>query len=409
MAVGLAFLLVGVAGAGTVAIDASGLASPTAGASTADVATPPDPVAGLDLPARMELSGSATGGTTYVGVDVGAAIDRGATGLDAAYDRYRLRERIDRAETDQEREALLSAAIQRSNASIQRLRARERTAREEFVTGDIDEREFVARLRSIHDRAAARESVRSTIRSEAADVDDALEDSAIRLESGYVARQGEVRAAISRTMAGDLSSSRVYVAADQTGVVLATVRGNTYYRETNRDDLFNRPGSAGLTTTELTSMLREMYPMLENWGYVQFMSEGTISEARSEFEHGDVQLHFDVASEDAFREYHQLDLDESTPTMAPTNTSSGSLVLRVSRTYPTGPARVVVTDDGQPVGNAPITVAGAEVARTNPDGIAWIVVPAGDTPVGTSMDGTSVTAAVRWPSTGRGDGSQSTG
>jgi len=398
VAIGLALLLAGAAGLAASAADSSGLGASTAEASAADVSTPPEPTTGIDLPARMELSGPITGGSTYVGVDVGAAVHGGSTEIDAAYDSYHLNVRLDRAESDAEREDVIRDAIDRSNASARELRERERNARSEYASGDIGEREFVARLRAINDRAAARDSVRSTIQSRASEVDDALEDDATRLTSGFVARQGEVRSIVSQTTAGDQSPSRVYVAADGSGAVLSTVRGTTYHRETNRDDLFQRPGSTGMTTDELISILTGMYSMYDDWGYVLFMADDTISQVREDHEHGEVQVYFDVASEDVFREYQQIDLDDATPTLAPTNTSSGGLEIGVARTYPSGPARVVVTEAGQPVADAPVTVDGTEVARTGPDGVAWVVAPYGDASVGTSMQGTSVTAPLRWTS-----------
>lgn len=402
LAIGLTLLLAGAAGLAASAVDA-----PSVTDRSAPAAAPPQPVEGLDLPERMDLSGSITDGTTAVGIDAGAAVQHGSTGIDATYDGYLLEERLDRADGDAEREALLSDAIDRANASVLALRERERTAREEFTGGDIDEREFVTRLRAIHERAGSLESFRSTIDARAEDVDEQLSSDATMLQSSLIARQGDVRATFSRAAAGDLPVRQIYVAASADGVVLAEVSDGTFLRETNRDDLFTDPRSVGIGWDAMDERYAtELYPGFlsdNSWANLGSEAGAVIYGASGNHEHGRLEAYLDGHSEDVFLEHHQLNLDDDTPTLAPTNTSSGSLELQVFRTYQSGPARVAVIDDGQRVVGAPITVGDTQVGRTGEDGTAWVVLPYGDTAVETSVADTTLTAAITWGNDGRAE------
>lgn len=393
--VGLALLA---AAAGGVALGAVG-GAPVADASTAGAQ--PDASPELDLPERLELDGLANHDVATVGPDAGRAIERDAVAMDAAYRRYLLQERLDRAESDEERARALEEAIEASNETVRELRQREREALRQYANGELSGAQLVGVLSTVDARATEEIAVVEEISTQATRLGiPGVGPRSNAFTGQLMVRQGEVRQRASASITAERSSQRVYVATSGQGVVLSTVDGNTYHRESNRHDSHRPTVERGVETTEAWESLSDLYPKFsELSGFTSLNGKGTsrqLYRASGEFEHGSVWSYVDAYTVDVAREYQQIRLDDRLPRFNATNASAGSLQVGVERTYPSGPALVTVRDDGEPVSGAPVAVANETVATTDADGQAWVVLPYGTPRVETTVDGTRLATSVEW-------------
>lgn len=424
LVVGLA--LVTVAAAGVVSTAAIG---PSGGPSAA-TATPPQPADDLDLPARMDLQGEVTHGSAVVGVDVGGAIQRDSAQLAGSYERSRFEARLESAENASRREATLVAAYDDADATFTSLREAERRVLQSYQAGRLDAAGVLFELRSIHVRAQAQASMLSLVMSRSNSINATYFTRAETLLSRYRARQGILREELGAIAAGQQSPRRFYVASSGSGVLLSRVGPSGYAREVVRGELLVVGREPRLAWDDVPSHIASLYPAFaadNNFG-LQHEASPHVVQIGGDHGHGQLEFYVDRYTQDVFREYQRLDLADDLPTVSAGDVSSGPVTLRVNRTYPTGPARVVVTEaverggasgdgtgtngdgsdgtDGEttanattvqePVEDVPIAVGGTEVARTGEDGVAWVVLPYGESDVTATVDDRELSVHVDW-------------
>lgn len=394
LVLGLALVTVAVGGL----VTSTALGSPVGDAEA--TAAPPQPVDDLQLPGRMDLDGQVTDGGAVVGVDVGGAIDRDSARLASAYERSRLDQRLQRADNASEREAILADAYAEADATFGQLRARERAAFQSYQVGRIDADELLAELRTVHVRAEAESSMLSLVVARSDSINETYGDRASVLDSRYVARQGTLRAELAAIAAGQATPRRYYVASGADGVMLSRVGPDGYAREIVRDDLLVLDREPRLAWADVPEHVQELYPTFaanNNFGQQNELSAHVV-QIGGDHDDGRLEFYVDRYSQDVFREYQTLDLDDDLPTRSAGDVSSGPLGLQVNRTYPSGPGVVTVTEAGAPVSGAPIFVDGTEVATTDEDGRAWVVLPYGEPDVTTSLDDRELSVHVDWTS-----------
>lgn len=404
VAVGLSLVLIGVAGVSVAALDSGGAppattADPPSTLADANSTTaPPESVPGLALPERVELDGSVTDGTVTPGIDVGAAVHSETVAANGAYDATLLEARLETAPNETERQRILDDALSDAEERVRTLRDREHTLRVEYQSGSIDEQEFLTGLRAVSDTASAREQVLEAVPEDS----DAASGQASILRRGYVPRQSPLRSELTATIRGDHPPTTLYVASASEGTVLSTIDSD-YVREVHRDDLLQHDDWARTGSEDVLDLLQnELYPDFpgeSSWTTINGDADSTIYWVERAHDHGSIRSYIDVATEDVFREEHEFDLNSELPTREPLEGSAGSITLQVNRTYPSGPARVSVTNDSNgsdPVVDAPIVVDGEQVATTGASGRAWVVLPYGQHDVEIRADGTRVTVGVSW-------------
>ena len=379
---------------------------------TADVVQPQAAPGDLALPERVVLSGSETTGSAVVGPDVRASLDRSGSRLDGAYDRYLLQERLAQTANDTERSRILADTVRGMNGSIHRLHARERTARLEYLRGDLSTRAYLAELRAINDEAEA-------LRRLADDIDpidtqsegyvDRYAASEASIELGtlrgdIIALRGPVRSQVGGAMTAERAPRRVYVTASENGTILSTIDGTTYHREAHRNDLLVGGSQRGISPTELADLtVEELYPVYRSHYDFGAVGQGIsgqfyliLGEGALNYEHGALRSYVDAVSQTVFWEYQRMDLDSDLPLGTARTNASGDLSVSVRPTYATGPARVSVSDGAQAAANVTVSVNGTVVAETNAEGTAWVVVPTNGSTVSVTAGGDSATVPVRW-------------
>ncbi|WP_435144924.1 DUF7094 domain-containing protein [Halobaculum sp. P14] len=336
-----------------------------------------------------------------VTIDAGTATAFGTNASTARLRTLAIRERIQRANTSEARREIILDAMNEVEADTDAMSARQQRALEAYVDGDITGKELLVRLARIRAQSAAlADRIRMLSDAAEATEDFSLGDADIYpLLYDLRTFDGPVRDAVAAALRGETAETRVYVAANRTGVVLTTIAGGDYVRETYRGDLRNRDGS-DVNLTVVREVVAESYP--EIWAAApdsEKTGEGSIGTKLYQVQYagGSLTAYVDGGTERIFREQQRIALD-SFPS-GPTRSRTLDLTVRVNRTYAGGPLRIAVVDPatGDPV-NAVVKIGreGGEsttIGRTGDDGVLWTLSPRG-TYVVTAVDTSSTDVGV---------------
>lgn len=305
-------------------------------------------------------------------------------------------ERVESADTADERRRRIREEFDRVEARADALRATQREAIEAYAADDLSTRRLLIRLAKLDRTARDLDSRRQRIERLAASSD--VEFDAGRLRSLELALQtftGPVRAHAAAALRGEASPGRFYVATGPESVVLSTVVDGSYVREAYRGDLQNG-GAGSIGYEEAVRIAADSYPVI--WNLTRSSTQVVGSE-RTYYVHvvherGDLAAFVDPTTRSVFREVQRRPLDTVGLPSGATDTKDG-LRLTVNATYPGGPTRVRLVDarTGAPV-DANVTVGQVEensdlVGRTGEDGTLWTLTPASEFTV-TAIRGNSV-------------------
>lgn len=385
--------------AGLPAAEDVGVATPARSPSS-DQPTATD---GLALPERLELSSVAADGTGVAAPDAGTAIRLDGLEADSAYEQYLLEERLDRADTDEAQRGVLEDAVESSNATVRAYREREREARQSYESGDLSASQFLRELSVVDAHAAAEEQTVTAIHDSAGRF--AISGIRPRAEAFLAqlqVRQGSIRADAASSIVAEQSSMDVYVASGGGGTVLATTQGSSYEREATRDDRHVATLDWGIDSDSVWDLKDELYPRFTSTdGFTSIIGSTTerhIYRASGSHDHGELVSYVDAHSESVVREDQELRLGEQFPTLGPQNATNGSTTVSVERTYPSGPAKVTVFEDGAPASDEIVRVDDDPVALTGDDGEAWVILPYDDPTVSANANESTATTQIQWAS-----------
>lgn len=369
-------------------------------AATAD-ASQPTADADLQLPERLELDGVDAHGTAHASPDAGTTVRRDAVEARGTYEQYYVEERLDRTGSEEERAEFLRDAVASSNRTTRALRERERVARTDYAAGRIDEDQLLRELSVVAVRAEAEEDTLSVVHDQASRL--AIPNVRPRAEAFTAqlrVRQGDLRSATGASIAGERAPQSVYVATHDSGTVLAAAEGGSYDREANRDEAHVATEDWGVDSNRAWELKDELYPWFTDvYGFSSIsgsMTQRHLYRASSSYEHGSLVSYLDAHSEQVAREDQTLRLGPELPTHAPINGTNESVTVSVERTYPSGPARVTVLQDGERVPNAPVQVEDEVVGSTDRDGQRWIVAPYEQPEISTTVDGSAAAVELDW-------------
>lgn len=363
-----------------------------------------DPLSPSDIntSARLELpeNDSIRSGTETTVIDVGATLHGESDELETRYHEYRLEERLDAADSDEERRAILREELSRIDDEVSTLRTRERTAYAAYANDDITERELLIEFAKIHVAASALEGALQDLDRRATAVPGiTLSEEVSTLESETTTLQGPVRERSAATLTGDADPIEVYVETSENGVVLAMIDGDVYVREAYRED--NRePLGEDQFDGELEAVLdrtTELYPWVSERSARHIGDEGAgLYYVIAHHPHGSLTVYYDGATRNVFRE-EQLLRPDRMPTVVAANETDEGLELSIERTYPGGPAKVTVTDasNGELV-NASIRINGNAIREAGVDGEIWFVAPRGVVSVTASAGSEMVSITLEW-------------
>lgn len=316
-------------------------------------------------------------------LDVGAAVELETVRLRGAYNEHAFAAAYGEAPNETARTARLRTAVSRLDRRIREIERRQQRAIDAYNAGEITTAAFLTEV-AMADVAARQVAAQfRDLRQRAGfALTESLDQRIDSLETDLVSLRGPVRARVVAGLFGERPGT-TYALTTSNALVLATTDGNQLYREAHLPD--NRASGepnqfvtdsdpSGITAANERAV--DLYPWVYGDTGPSLQRPGSTSVYSISLDHsqGELQLYLDGATRSVFREVQVLRL-ERVPTTTTVNTT-GSLELRVNRTYGTGPMEVRVVDPltGEPV-DATVLVNGVRVGETGTDGSLWTVAP----------------------------------
>lgn len=341
--------------------------------------------------------GPAASGDGYVTIDVGATLDDDANRLESRYDDHRLDARMEAADSDAERRAILREEESRLSQSVEQLRDREQAAYTGYYEGDHTERELLSELAIVHTNAVALDDSIATLEEHANDVSGvSLTDRIETMEVETLTMQGPVRERVAEMLRGEADSTRAYVETNGEGVILGVVDGGDYHREAHRIDHRNPDGESQYGSLgQSEDRIEELYPSVfsdARWSYSE-VGYGTHRGVGNHAQ-GSLTVYLDTATGEVYREFQTFDLGSTETTLIEEETDAG-VDMAVSQTVPGGPAKVTLTDAGT---DAPLSgevaLNNRTVGTTNEAGEVWFVAPRDSMTITATVGSTEIELAV---------------
>lgn len=401
--VGLALPL-GVAGAQPVATASgagTGAAAPVAASHGDPVA---DPVAGvhrasLDEVAILTLGGGRTG-FAHASADVGTALAVERTRAGARLDRYALVAEFRATGSTEARQTLLFESATDVEIRLNALRGETRRLQADYANRTIGPEAFLVGLGHLDARAEALEVQLAAIEARADEVPQFSMDARIQqLEASLHGLDGPVREHVLATAAGEASAGRYYLRASTDGVVLTTLDGNRFVRETYRADSQNTEAVGGTSFSEAVAITETLYAP---FAYNESLTVGNslvgpragVYVFTMRVDAGAVTAYLDGATRRVFFEVQTRQVDRLVPPPGVVGVDNGTRLV-ANRSYAGGPMRLVVTDEasGEPV--ATTVDVGGHVVTTGDDGVAWTLAPPEPVEVTAAGPSGNVTITVR--------------
>ena len=386
-----ALLVCAAVGAGALPVaDRDRPAASTVGPTTADApaATAANATDGTTPVRVLSLNDSdaAAADIDVVTIDAGSAAGFGADASAARVETLALRERVERANTSDERQIRILDGLNEVDKQAITLRSRQEAAIADYAAGEITADELLVELARIRASAAVLEDRVELLTELAAETEGfSLDDSRVfPLLYDLRTFDGPVRERTVRALEGDRdASTRVYVAATDDGVVVSTVADDQYVREAFRADLHDRSG-AGINEGTAQNVTQRSYPEIYDAaaGTVSGQGSGGTFLFDLAYPNGTLTAFVGGGTERVFMEHQRVDL-AGVPAGS-TVSRTLDLTLRVNRTFPGGPLRVAVVDPttGEPV-DAVVKLGreggeSTEIGTTGDDGVLWTVSPRGE-------------------------------
>lgn len=304
--------------------------------------------------------------------------------------------RFNDSTTADNRTAAVQAAIRDFETIVADARERQQNAFEAYNRGDIRAQELFRTLARVDATAQTVKSgadrvsevanspldysLGGDIETRIANLDASLTTLRGHLDNGHLRKA--FRDIVTGAVGGDLS---VYVETGQQDIVLGTIIGNTYLRESFIGPAHD-PTTAG-NESEANTRIQELYTWAFRPGNYVFISDLTrigntsVYEVTVTHRQGRFDIYFDWNTGYVYREAQAKRLSDVAPLTRQT-TVNGTLELRINATHETGPMAVSLVDNatGAPV-NGTVFVDGEAVGTTGPDGHLWTVDSRGQTVV----------------------------
>jgi len=368
-----------------------------------------EPVA--DTTNQLAIPGDEIRRTEYgeTEIDVGAAVEAGSRDLHHQHDVRSFQRRYETLDSAAAKQAAVSEVIQRVLDRERELSNQQATALRRYANGEISA-DTLLRTRALVDTEARRlvrtlDQIKQLVSFDSAydlqrqaEVD--LEDAKGRL----VVLQGPVgQRSYEAVISGSAQRAPVYIESSRTGYVLATVADDRYVREAHLANERRPNATDQFVTSEQNVVIAaneraaELYPWLyEQQQGPSLTGYGTsgIYKLTADHANGRLVTYIDGGTTNVFHElqYRPLSTVEDGDTAG--NVSAG-VRLTLTRSVPTGPMLVAVTDNttSEPL-RGTVRVDGRVVGTTGEDGRLWTVEPRGRYTVTlTTAGGTNVTVA----------------
>jgi hypothetical protein len=327
-------------------------------------------------------TGAATGeGYESPSLDLGAAVQADAQQLRAEHEQRVLDVELTAAFDASAREFVAEKRLEAVASRYQQIAEREAELLEAYGDGEIDTALFLSELTTLRVATEMQSDLQAEAAAEVTVPERLLNlEGALWVESPVLDHVAEGKRNVDR-------STAVYVLTGEDSYVLGTVDDGTFLRQatlrsgrnlsagTDADQL--REGG-NLSLERVSERTAELYPWIDNqlvpgsYGYHD--PRAKVYEVTLDHPKGELLTFLDGATTDVFHENHWQPFDRIEFTRTVQNNTSG-LNVSVDQTRETGPMRLTVTANGQPVPNATVRISDQVVGTTNAGGVLWTVEP----------------------------------
>lgn len=329
---------------------------------------------------------------TRTGIDVSAAAATDSEAIRGRHERAAFQQRFNTADDRLALVEQVAGALEEQTATLDERHADILRA---YGEGEYTTRRLLRELAQVSAAAAESQRLRDRMRTVVNSADGIELTDALRRQ--FFALDVEIPALESPVVDGYATGlepeTTVYTQATPDALVLATA-GSTHIRRTtlrterdrNAPNQFIQEAAAGENANGLAlDRAREIYGEQQVGGLLfPRLNATTVYGIQGSTAVGEFMSYLDGATKNRFHERWLLDAT-AMPTTETLTDTTGGLELTVETTVPTGPMRVSVTDGGEPVAGASLSVANATVGATDPTGGHWVTQPLG---------GAELTAAV---------------
>jgi len=343
------------------------------------------------------LQPAETTGQQYqeVSIDVAAALDSSAQELHTAAEMRSFDRQLQFA-SDLDRRVEIAkqrlAVVERRYRSIDQRRA---TLFEQYSAGELSATALASELVRLKTAVETQEQYRARIDSEVFDDTSAspatefLQDFE-SLEQSMTVRQ-PVTDRLRTAMIGSRDPIVVYTNTAADALVLATIDGNTYYRQATVRAERNLAGDDQFVDgfRSAYNRIETLYPWVLSSSNLQLSPLelrrfSQVYAIRAVHSHGEMTMYLDGATRNVFHETHRKPLTVQ-PVSATVTSQNDSLNVTAQFTNRAGPMQLRVRNlAGVPVEDADVAVDGMSVGRTDAEGELWLVQPAEGSEIGIS-------------------------
>lgn len=327
-----------------------------------------------------------------VGPTLGIAVDESSYAMETAA----MRNHVEAAETNDERQRRIIAALSEVEQAEVTLNQRHTDAIAAHAAGDLTDRELLVELAAIAVTAEALRDRLAVLRALSEETADFSRESRINeLDFRLQPYSGAVRTHAAAVAAGDADAERFYVESGESGVTLTAIVDGAYVRETFRGDRWVREGSSFENEADGENVTAREFP--DAWAErarSSAISAGGIARVDVTYPQGELRTFNSADSDRVFKEDRVQPLDGYDHDLTATSTRDG-LNVTVNYSYRGAPVEVVVRDEetGEPVEGATVTVGVGDesepVGVTDAEGRVYTLAPSGTYDV-TVIDGNDV-------------------
>ncbi|SEH12994.1 hypothetical protein SAMN04487967_1078 [Natronorubrum sediminis] len=341
--------------------------------------------------------------TTY-GPDLGVALASVDDELRIDQEQYTLVDSEFDAASNDEREQMVSAAVDQIEDQTDVIEERERDAVRGHADGEVSDTELIhTLLRNYHE---------SQVLYDALNELDGERTDAI---PGYALSRQQVRADETvlelqqtslRSLLDQASQSTdadgaldVQIQTAEDGYSISAIDGDTYVTETTRFDNRDADGEnqfGDASHSDMIDRTTELYPWAADQSGLSFNEAGNqnLYVTTIEYDQNRLQVYLDGATNEITRESQELTL-ESLPEENNESWENDDLEVMQTETPVNGPSELTVTDSvsGDPV-SATIEVDGTEVGETDDDGTVWFLPPGDEYELTAETDSREITETV---------------
>lgn len=301
---------------------------------------------------------------------------------------YRI-ERFEAAyENASNQQAVVDAALNRSEDQVATLQKRQKEAIKGYNDGALSTRTFLRKLALITAKANQTKIFIKHV-SRKPDYNRAK-----YLRGDLKSFTGPVRTRIRSALQGDPDApKRYFVRTSSQGVVLGTIDDGQYVRETNlAGDRPKQNTTGSIDSYELIDIIHKSYPSSKEYG-LNFKQFGDHYVYKLDHSHGRLRTYVDSRSGEIFYEKQVATISDERTVEGPQNTN-GSFALTTHVTYPGGYMIVRLTEPetGNTV-NGTITVENETVGTTE-DGELYMLQPSNGTTINATVDTETVSVTL---------------